>query len=173
MTGGIEVDTPAVRARLRRRLAGTDRQHRALALVEIRNVEVEVQLLRHTVGPLGRPMVRVLLERKVRSAVRLQQHPVFGLGLRFDHAADDLRVELGERERIGAVEGDEAESGDRHTTTVPRRTVAVAQRLSATTRNSGDSTVGGAEPYAPGSTLEMLLTTRPCAPSSNRNSRGV
>src|SRR5882724_11093951 len=83
VAGGIEVD-PERGARLELVLAPADREHTALALVQVGHVEVQVQLLRVLVArPTRRAVPRRALEGdRRRPAVRAQLHPVLGLLVR-------------------------------------------------------------------------------------------
>jgi hypothetical protein len=107
---GVEVDPERVAvglAGLDLVAAGAEGQHRRLRDVDVVHREVEVELLRPLrVGPGGRDVVVRLLEGEARAGPELEHDPVRGLGVVVELAADQGSVELGQGERVRAVEDD-------------------------------------------------------------------
>ncbi len=112
MPGRVEKDPEVVGSRLHGSLAGTHLQHGGLRPIEILDIDVDVGLLGDvTLGPRHRAMVLDLLEGELpRRGVQL---PPASLRVLVQFTADDRPVELGERPRVGAVDGSEVETADR------------------------------------------------------------
>ncbi len=103
----------------------TQGQRVGFARVEVRDAEVEVQLLRYRpFGPSGRDVGRDLLEPQRRVTLVNEFDPVHVLGREvaewLDLETGETRVERGERERVGAVEGGDGEVHGGHRSKLPK-----------------------------------------------------
>lgn len=109
MPGGIGIDTPTAPIRSIVEHRSSQGQHLFLGAVQVRNLEVQVKLLRPgRIGPERWPVIRHTLEGQDEGGRRVQRRPVVAehpsLIPLINDTAEEALVELGKFRRVGAIQ---------------------------------------------------------------------